>query len=132
MADKPGIYAVWNGMKQRCYNPQSASYSRYGARGIRVCTEWHSFKNFEADMLPTYKMGLFLDRVDVDGDYEPANCRWLTRKGQQNNMRSNRLVTIGGKTKTLSEWIDDSPVKSSTVRQRFYVYKWDAKRALEV
>ena len=80
-------YAAWRGMKSRCLNPNRPNYADYGGRGIAVCDRWlESFENFLADMGPR-PAGMSLDRIDVNGNYEPGNCRWLDATTQQYNKR---------------------------------------------
>ena len=81
---KHPLYHVWRSMKQRCTVPTAQAWANYGGRGIRVCDRWlESFENFWADMSPTYQEGLTLDRIDVNGDYAPENCRWVDVKTQK-------------------------------------------------
>lgn len=88
-------YQVWANMKDRCLNPDSASFPGYGARGITVCERWLKFENFLADM-GEQPSGLQIDRKDNDKGYNPENCRWATRREQQNNTRSTRFALING------------------------------------
>lgn len=96
-------YKVWKDMRARCYNPNNSEYQNYGGRGIAVCDWWSSFANFYADM-GDRPDGLTVERKDVDGHYEPANCTWATRSQQANNKRTTRKLTINGRTQSLSEW----------------------------
>ena len=82
-------YQTWDGMIQRCTNPQSIRWNRYGGRGIKVCKRWFQFESFLADMgcKPFPKRRYSLDRVNNDGDYEPTNCRWATL-AEQNRDRT--------------------------------------------
>lgn len=126
------LHYIWVNMMSKCYRPEwSNSYRYYGARGIKVCPRWQeSFDNFMDDMYPSYKVGLTLDRINNDGDYAPDNCRWATRKQQASNRRSNVYIEINGISQTLTQWIEQLELKRSTVTQRYYVYKWSAKKSL--
>lgn len=81
------FYHVWGSMKDRCLNPNARAYSNYGGRGIKVVKRWLKFMNFYKDMIDGYHPSLSLDRIDVNGNYCKANCRWATRSEQQRNRR---------------------------------------------
>lgn len=80
------IYKIWVNMRQRCNNPKNPKYKDYGGRGIVVCEHWNSFANFAADM-GERPDSHSIDRIDVNGNYEPSNCRWATAKLQRANQR---------------------------------------------
>lgn len=88
------LYGVWEGMLKRCRNPKCKDYPNYGGRGIQVCEDWLSFERFFADMGATYKPGLELDRAEVDGNYCPENCRWVTKQTNSRNRRASIWVTV--------------------------------------
>ncbi len=100
------IYKTWEGMKQRCFNENRKGYENYGGRGITICDEWlEDFINFyNWSMENGVDLELSIDRIDVNGNYEPANCRWITFTEQQNNKRDNHLLSYNGETKTIAEW----------------------------
>lgn len=110
-------YRSWKDMRSRCNNHCDSDYKDYGGRGISVCEEWESFARFFADM-GEKPHGTTLDRKDVDGNYELANCRWATAKEQANNKRTNVYISIGGVEKTLQEWADEYGVRRETARWR--------------
>src|SRR4030067_2040118 len=97
-------YSVWEAMRARCTNPSNKHYKNYGGRGVGVCVSWIKFSNFFADMGQRPSSLHSLERVDNDLGYSPENCRWATRKEQQNNMRTNRRLTYKGTTRTVAQW----------------------------
>ena len=97
-------YKAWFNMKDRCFNPNTKGYPNWGGRGITVCDRWLDFENFLADMGTKPSPKHSLDRIDNDGDYCPDNCRWSTKAEQENNKRTNRLITIDDVTLTIAQW----------------------------
>lgn len=127
---KTTFYTAWANMKQRCLNSNNIDFINYGGRGIVFCDEWAKFENFKEDMYDSWQSGLTLDRIDVNGNYCKENCRWVTRKRQNNNTRANRYLTYEGVTRTLSEWASFVGIKRSTLSMRLNVYKWNLKDSL--
>lgn len=112
-------YRTWSLMKSRCHNPDDKAYFRYGARGIKVCTRWRAdFSAFYSDVGPRPSVGHSIDRIDNDGDYEPGNCRWATKKEQANNRRTSAKATLFGKTQTLAQWAKELGIGQSTLSWR--------------
>lgn len=112
-------YSVWVGMISRCSNVNDKFYKGYGGRGISVTEEWkdyHTFKKWMFDNGYDYK--LTLERNDVNGDYEPSNCRFATLKEQANNKTNSRFITAFGVTKTLQQWSERMNINKSTIAHR--------------
>lgn len=114
------LYRIYYGIKTRVYNSKDPNYALYGARGIGICTEWDkSFVAFREWALQNgYADDLSIDRIDVNGDYEPANCRWSTAKEQGQNRRTNRYLTVNGESKTLTEWAKETGLSPTAIRSR--------------
>lgn len=115
----PELY-VWNTMIQRCHNPKSQSYAKYGGRGIQVCQRWRdSFLAFWEDMGPRPE-GLTLDRFpNNNGNYEPGNVRWATRTEQAVNRRSTKFIEHDGRTLCLQDWAKELGLSNSTTVSRW-------------
>lgn len=114
------LYRVWIGMKGRCNNCKNKAYSYYGGRGIKVCQDWNeSYVLFRDWALANgYQENLTIDRIDVNGNYCPENCRWVSMKVQMNNTRANRRITLNGETKTMAEWSESTGLSYETIRNR--------------
>ena len=130
------LYNVWYGMKQRCSNPNQVAYKYYGGKGVKVCEEWLDFKTFytwamENGYKKDAKQGeCTLDRIDVNGDYEPSNCRWICMKEQCNNKSDNHWITIDGERKTLQEWAEQYGKQGKRVSTRIS-RGWDEEKAVK-
>lgn len=123
-------YCAWSELKQRCNNPKDPGYKNYGARGIKVCDRWlHSFENFFADMGKAPD-GYSIDRIDVNGDYCPENCRWADNETQQYNRRDTVKITFNGITENLSYWSKKTGLSTRTLYSRFHDMKWSAEKTL--
>lgn len=121
---KTRLYHVWYGMLFRCENSKATEYSKYGGRGIKVCDEWHDFfvfkewagNNGHDDTLP--KGECTIDRIDVNGNYEPSNCRWANVKEQSNNRRSSVYITYDGETLMVAQWADKTGMRHGCILER--------------
>lgn len=113
-------YRAWKAMKNRCYYSRNIEFQHYGGRGIVVCERWiNSFENFLADMGPRPSKRHSLDRFpNVNGNYEPSNCRWATSSEQHRNRRNNHLIAFDGQTKCLTEWAELYGISASTLYNR--------------
>lgn len=125
------LYRAWAHIKDRCQNPKGKDWNDYGGRGIKVCDEWlNSFEAFRDWALTNgYRDDLTIDRIDVNGDYEPTNCRWADAKTQGNNKRNNRVITIDSESHTLAEWANIKGVKVQSIRSRIS-RGWDPEKAI--
>ena len=128
------LYTVWQGMKDRCYCNNSILYKNYGERGIIVCEDWKT--NFELfynwAIQNGYKKGLSLDRIDVNGNYEPNNCRWTTNKIQANNKTNTRYIEYQGKQYTISELSEIVHKPYSLLHDRIIRQKWTIEKAISI
>lgn len=114
------IHHIWSNMKQRCYNKKSRAYRLYGERGVVVCDEWRNnfMRFYRWAKANNYKENLTLDRIDVNGNYCPENCRWVDNITQQNNKRNSHYLTYNGRTYTVSEWGRITGIKPGTIFAR--------------
>lgn len=125
-------YLVWRHMMTRCYNKKSLSYIDYGARGITVCSEWHSYMPFEIWALSHgYDPSLEIDRRDNDGNYCPENCRFVTHKVNSRNTRHVSLYAAFGKTRCISEWAEEFGWNAHSLLTRI-LRGWTMEEALTI
>lgn len=123
-------WLAWRNMKSRCENPKDKRFNVYGARGVKVCERWQEFENFFADMGMPPSKNHSIDRIDVDGNYEPSNCRWVTQKTQQRNRSNNRIIEFNGKRQCLSQWAEEYGISQKRLRTRIERDGWDIEKAL--
>jgi len=116
---KTTTYNVWTSMVQRCNNENAKDYPRYGAIGITVCEEWHTFENFLRDM-GERPSGMSLDRINNNSGYSKANCRWTDAKTQQRNKRNTSMLTHNGESMTLQDWAERIGMNPITLADRIY------------
>jgi hypothetical protein len=118
-------------MKDRCYNKNNKYYKDYGGRGIKVCDRWldkeRGFENFLEDM-GVRPIGKSINKINNNGNYEPNNCNWATRKEQSNNTRQNRVFSYNGVTQTIAQWARHLGVPHNTLSYR--LDNWSIERAL--
>lgn len=128
------LYETWQHMKRRCNNPKDKLYHRYGGRGITVCDEWSEesgFNNFYKWAINNgYSDDLTIDRIDNDGNYEPNNCRWTTRKEQMNNVGYNVFLELNGEKHTIAQWSDILKIKQDTLQARRKYYNFTDEEVL--
>lgn len=114
------LYHIWNGLKMRCQNKNNDRFSAYGGRGITVCAEWAgSFETFRDWALANgYRDDLSIDRINVNGDYCPENCRWVSMKTQCENRSNNNLLKLDGETQPVSVWAERIGVSADLLYSR--------------
>jgi len=124
------LYHMWEHMKQRCLNDKTKHFEDYGGRGISICNEWIDSKPFIDWALSNgYKEGLTLDRIDVNGNYSPENCRFVDRRTQQNNRRNTIFITAFGETLPCAEWARRTGIAKNTIRGRI-ITGWAPDKAV--
>lgn len=126
------LYSIWNGMKTRCYNQNEKSYKYYGGRGIIICEEWKNdfMKFYEWALNNGYKTGLSIERKNVNGNYEPCNCIWMTMKEQAKNKTNTIYAELNGEKKRLLEWCEIMGLNPKTVYSRIYQSNMTPEEAL--
>ena len=120
----------WQKIRARCDNERNSRFHIYGARGIKVCERWYTFENFYADMGPRPSSKHSIDRINVNGNYEPENCRWATTKEQARNKRNNIMVEFHGRQVCLKEAAEMANVKYMMVWKRIFLHGWPVALAL--
>lgn len=128
---KTRLYNIWSKIKERCYNPHSKSFSNYGGSGIAMYEEWRTdFTAFRDWALSNgYADNFSIDRININGNYEPSNCRWVDKTTQANNRKTNRTILYNGETHTLAEWQRITGISQSTIKTRLNA-GWPIERAL--
>ena len=127
---KTKLYHSWLSMRARCDKPQNQDYHNYGGRGIEYCDKWKAFKKFHEDMVTGFEPGLTLDRIDCNGNYEKANCRWATQQVQQANRRNALMVEYKGQTIRLKDLCASMDVPYHRIWQRLNRYNMSLEQAL--
>lgn len=132
------LHVLWKGMKSRCDNPNHREYKNYGGRGIKVCSQWSedflSFKEFMLSIgydetLPTGEQTI--ERINVNGDYEPSNCKLITKGEQSYNKRNNHYITYKGETKTVTEFAREHGIDTNTILNRINHFGYTVEEAIE-
>jgi hypothetical protein len=114
------LYGVFNSMKERCYNEKNIRFKNYGNRGVIICDEWRKdFKSFYDWAIDNgYKEGLQIDRIDVNGNYKPSNCRFISFKDNMNNTTRNVWIELDGIKKTAAQWGEKTNINGIAIAQR--------------
>ena len=130
---KSKLKHIWDCMKNRCYNTNNKAYKYYGGRGITIYQEWlkHPYLFIEWAIKNNYKDGLTIDRIDINGNYEPSNCRFITKKEQQRNKRNNIILEYNGEKHCIAEWAEITGEKQYNLYSRYYK-GWETKKILNI
>ena len=128
---KSRLYQEWAGIKNRCIYGTVECYKYYGGRGIKMCDEWvNSFENFRDWAFQNgYQDNLTIERIDVNGDYCPDNCKWIPQSEQNNNTRRCVIITYNGKTQNLNDWCKELNLDYKRVHNRLNKLGWSVERA---
>lgn len=127
---KSSLYGSWAAMKTRCTNSNIPEWNHYGGRGIKLCDEWMEFIPFmKWAKANGYKEGLTIERIDVNGNYCPENCCWITRAEQQKNKRNSLVYEVEGERKTLTDLSKENNISLTTVKHRLD-FGWSVEDAL--
>lgn len=126
-------YRCWYGMKRRCLEINNPVYHNYGGRGVKICDRWlNSFENFLSDMGNAPSLKHSLDRYpNVNGDYEPSNCRWATSVEQNNNKQKTVKITYKGRTQSMKDWCRELNLPYGRIRTR-YELNWTPEEMFEL
>lgn len=122
-------YARWKSMMQRCYHVNAENYCYYGAVGVTVCTRWHDFGAFLADMGECPSRSMTLDRIENAIGYQPGNCRWATKAAQNRNRSHCVILTHQGLTMNVTDWANKISIPANTLHSRLWL-GWTVERAL--
>lgn len=126
------LHKIWESMIARCEYKKHPHYAYYGGRGISVCEEWHKYVRFRDWAINNgYSDSLTIDRIDNNKGYCPYNCRWATMREQQNNRRSNHIVSLHGVEHTISEWSEITGINKTTIRERI-ANGWTDEEAITI
>ncbi len=125
------LHWVWTAMKQRCNNSSNKDYPNYGGRGVAICDAWYSFENFHEWALSSgYAKGMTIERINVNGHYEPSNCTWIVNEQQADNRQRSRRFEYRGRQYTVRELSNLCQINYLTLRARLVRYGWSVERAL--
>lgn len=130
------LNVIWRGMMGRCYKPYYDRYKNYGGRGIVVCDEWHNFSKFREWAIASgydekaKRYECTIDRININGDYCPSNCRWISMKEQMQNTTRTRHITVGGETMSLSQASEKYHISEATLWARLN-HGWSPDRAVK-